>query len=76
MKISICKLAPELPGDWLSYFDKDAFTDNDGFDFVEAYPFERNENHAYHGPLTMYKTAVFKPCMQIEACIVCRKHLE
>ena len=53
MKISICKLTPELLGDWLSYFDKDAFTDNDGFDFVEAYPFEHNENHAYHGPLTM-----------------------
>ncbi len=194
MKISICKLTPELLGDWLSYFDKDAFTDNDGwcgcycmcyhwdselakkrswncdkdsaefnreqavnliksgrmqgylayidgkvvgwcnannkksynnvmfnfaqevpdngekiksiacfsvapkyrgsgvatalleyvcmdakndgFDFVEAYPFERNENHAYHGPLTMYKTAGFKPCMQIEACIVCRKYLK
>ena len=29
MEISICKLNYELLDDWLSYFDKDAFSDND-----------------------------------------------
>ena len=29
MQISVCKLTPELLDDWLSYFDKDAFSDND-----------------------------------------------
>ena len=29
MEISICKLTIELLDDWLSYFDNDAFSDND-----------------------------------------------
>lgn len=29
MEISVCKLTHELLDDWLSYFDKDAFSDND-----------------------------------------------
>ena len=29
MQISVCKLTPELLDDWLSYFDKDAFSDNE-----------------------------------------------
>ena len=29
MEISLCKLTIELLDDWLSYFDKDAFSDND-----------------------------------------------
>ena len=29
MQISVCKLTPELLNDWLEYFDKDAFSDND-----------------------------------------------
>ena len=29
MKISICKLTVELLDDWLSFFDNDAFSDND-----------------------------------------------
>jgi len=29
VQISICKLTYELLDDWLSYFDKDAFSDND-----------------------------------------------
>ena len=29
MEISICKLTADLLDDWLSYFDNDAFSDND-----------------------------------------------
>ena len=29
MQISVCKLTPKLLDDWLSYFDKDAFSDNE-----------------------------------------------
>ena len=29
MEISVCKLTHELLDDWLAYFDKDAFSDND-----------------------------------------------
>ena len=57
----------------LEYVCKDA--KNDGFDLVEAYPFKHNENHAYHGPLSMYKKVGFKLCGPIEGCIVCRKNL-
>ena len=47
----------------------------EGFELIEAYPFEHNENHAYHGPLSMYKRFGFELCRQIEGCIVCRKFL-
>ena len=57
----------------LEYVCKDA--QNDGFDLVEAYPFAHNENHSYHGPLSMYKKVGFELCSQIEGCVVCRKKL-
>jgi len=57
----------------LEYVCKDAKAE--GFEFIEAYPFEHNENHAYHGPLTMYKKNGFEVCQQIEGCVVCRKIL-
>lgn len=57
----------------LNYVCKDAKAD--GFDLVEAYPFAHNENHAYHGPLSMYKKNGFKPCGQMERCMVYRKIL-
>ena len=57
----------------LEYVCKDAKVD--GFDLVEAYPFANNENHAYHGPLSMYKKYGFEFCRQIEGCMVCRKIL-
>lgn len=44
-------------------------------DLIEAYPFAHNENHSYHGPLSMYKKNGFEVCGQIEGCIVCRKIL-
>ena len=57
----------------LEYVCKDAKAD--GFDLIEAYPFAHNENHSYHGPLSMYKKNGFEVCGQIEGCIVCRKIL-
>ena len=57
----------------LEYVCKDSKAD--GYDLVEAYPFAHNENHAYHGPLSMYKKVGFELCSQLEGCIVCRKIL-
>ena len=57
----------------LEYVCKDAKVD--GFEFVESYPFVHDENHAYHGPLTMYKKVGFQLFREIEGCIVCRKIL-
>lgn len=47
----------------------------EGYDFVEAYPFEHDENHAYHGPLGMYEKAGFNFCMKLDGCVVYRKKL-
>ncbi|MBQ7293935.1 MAG: GNAT family N-acetyltransferase, partial [Clostridia bacterium] len=57
----------------LEYVCRDAKTD--GYALVEAYPFENNKYHAYHGPLSMYKKNGFDICNQIEGCAVCRKNL-
>ena len=73
-------------GNWNSEYDiyyKDNETNVDFYGYypyadpssIEAYPFEHNENHAYHGPLSMYKRFGFELCRQIEGCIVCRKFL-
>ena len=48
---------------------------NEGFDLIEAYPFMHNENHAYHGPLSMYQNNGFERYGQIEGCAVYRKTL-
>ena len=40
-----------------------------------AYPFKRNENHAYRGPLSMCQKNGFEPYKQIEECMVFRKFL-
>ena len=37
----------------LDYICQDAKAD--GYVIVEAYPFQHNKYHAYHGPLSMYK---------------------
>ena len=57
----------------LKYVCEDAKID--GFDLVESYPFKRNENHAFHGPLSIYKNNGFEPYKQIEECTVFRKIL-
>ena len=79
IKSIVCfSVAPEYRGcgvatALLEYVCKDAKAD--GFDLVEAYPFAHNENHSYHGPLSMYKNYGFEFCRQIEGCMVCRKTL-
>lgn len=57
----------------LEHVCKDAKAD--GFDMVEAYPFKNNENHAYHGVVSMYKNNNFKLCNKIEGYMVFRKIL-
>ncbi|MBQ4620913.1 MAG: GNAT family N-acetyltransferase [Clostridia bacterium] len=48
---------------------------DEGYEYVEAYPFAHNENHAYHGPVSMYEKAGFVKAGEIEGCIVFRKKL-
>ena len=48
---------------------------NDGFEYVEAYPFEHNENAAYHGPTDLYEKNGFVFCNRIEGCRIVRKKL-
>lgn len=48
---------------------------NEGYEIVEAYPFTHDENHAYHGPTSMYEKAGFAPCMKMDGCVVYRKKL-
>ena len=55
----------------LDYICQDAKAD--GYVIVEAYPFQHNKYHAYHGPLSMYKKNGFEVCGQIEECTICRK---
>ena len=57
----------------LEHICRDAVAE--GFDWIEAYPFAHNENHAYHGPLSMYQKHGFEVCNEIEGCVVCRKKL-
>ncbi len=52
-----------------------AMAKGEGYEIVEAYPFAHNENHAYHGPTTMYEKAGFVPCEKIDGCVVYRKKL-
>lgn len=79
IKSIVCfSVAPEFRGRGvatavLAYVCNDAKAE--GFDLIEAYPFEHNENHAYHGPLSLYTKNGFQKCLQIEGCVVCRKTL-
>lgn len=79
IKAIVCfSVSPEYRGQGvatalLEYVCNDAKAD--GFDLIEAYPFEHNENHAYHGPISMYEKNGFKVYRHIEDCIVYRKIL-
>jgi Acetyltransferases len=48
---------------------------NDGYDYVEAYPFCDDGNNAYHGPISMYEKNGFKAGGIVYGCIVYRKYL-
>lgn len=58
----------------LKYVCEDA--ESKGFEYVEAYPFEHNENHAYHGPTHLYKKNGFVIHSKVEGCWVVRKKLK
>lgn len=79
VKSIVCfTIAPEYRGHGvatalLEHVCKDA--KDDGFDLAEAYPFAHNENHAYHGPVSMYEKNGFSLCDKIEGCMVFRKIL-
>lgn len=47
----------------------------EGFDMVEAYPFAHDENHAYHGPVSLFEKSGFRPGEAIDSCVVYRKEL-
>lgn len=76
--IACFSVAPEYRGRGvatalLEYICRDAKTD--GYEFIEAYPFVHNENHAYHGPVSMYEKNGFEACGQIDGCAVYRRYL-
>ncbi len=79
IKSIVCfSIAPEYRGrnvasELLEYVCEDAKFN--GYDFVEAYPFAKNEHHAYHGPVSMYKKNGFVACNKIEGCVIYRKYL-
>ena len=47
----------------------------EGYDFVEAYPFENNANKDYHGPQSMYEKKGFEHVSKIGICSIMRKTL-
>ena len=48
---------------------------DDGYEYIEAYPFSNIEYNAFHGPISMYEKNGFKASGEIDGCIVFRKHL-
>ena len=46
-----------------------------GYDYVEAYPFQHDDNNAYHGPQAMYEKHGFERCESYSGCIIFRKAL-
>lgn len=48
----------------------------DGYDYVEAYPFHHDSNHAYHGPRAMYEKFGFEVCGNAKDCTVFRKKID
>lgn len=45
------------------------------YDFVEAYPFQHDSYHAYHGPQRLYEKFGFEQIGRIEECNIFRKVL-
>lgn len=48
----------------------------DGYDCIEAYPFHYDENHAYHGPKSMYEKNGFVKSKKLDEVTVYRKKLQ
>jgi GNAT superfamily N-acetyltransferase len=49
---------------------------NDGYEYIEAYPFHHNGNKAYHGPTAMYEKNGFTACGDANGCAIFRKYLK
>lgn len=47
----------------------------DGYEYIEAYPFDNDNNHAYHGPTSMYKKNGFAAYGNKNGYTIFRKHL-
>ena len=79
IKSIVCfSVAPEYRGNGVATTLLDSICQDakaDGYVIVEAYPFQHNKYHAYHGPLTMYKKNGFELCGKIDECAICRKYL-
>jgi len=48
---------------------------DDEYEYIEAYPFNHNDNNAYHGPISMYEKNGFKAYGNLNGCNIFRKHL-
>lgn len=48
---------------------------DEGYDCIEAYPFDNNENYSYHGPKSMYVKCGFEENKHLDGCTVFRKIL-
>ena len=48
---------------------------DEGFDYVEAYPFKNDIYKAYHGPRAMYEKNGFEVFGKVGECVVLRKTL-
>jgi GNAT superfamily N-acetyltransferase len=46
-----------------------------GYDMVEGYPFEHDENKGYHGPVAMYEKLGFVIHKKLYGCVIYRKEL-
>jgi ribosomal protein S18 acetylase RimI-like enzyme len=49
---------------------------NEGYDYIEAYPFIKNENNNYHGPQSLYEKFGFSNIGTISGCNIVRKYLK
>ncbi|HNX15070.1 MAG TPA: GNAT family N-acetyltransferase [Oscillospiraceae bacterium] len=49
---------------------------DNGYEYIEAYPFNHDENNAYHGPTSMYKTNGFTLHNHVNGCTIYRKYLK
>jgi len=47
----------------------------EGFECIEAYPFEERANHDFHGSEKMYEKFGFKQCGNLSGCAIYRKQL-
>lgn len=47
----------------------------EGYDCIEAYPFDNDENNAYHGPKSMYLKYGFERYKHLDGCTIFRKSL-